>query len=63
MLWRSTEMSIPREPIQVQFVRISHVPKCPYMEESLDILRNASVCTLKHNVFGPEVTLLSMTIS
>lgn len=63
MLWRSAEISFPREPLRVQCVQISHVQIFPDMEESLEIFRKASVCTLKCNVFGREVLFLSTGIS
>lgn len=59
MLWGSVGLSFPGESLQVPFAQVSPVQICPYMEESLEIFKNASVCTLKYNVFGPEVLLLS----
>ena len=63
MLWRSIEISFPREPLQVQCVQISHVQIFPDMEESSEIFQKASVCTVKYNVFGLEVLFLSTGIS
>lgn len=57
------KVSSPGESLQVPFAQVSPVRICPYMEESLDTSKNASVCTLKYNIFGPEVLLLSTRIN
>lgn len=45
------KVSFPGESLQVPFAQVSPVQICPYMEESLDMSKNASVCTLKYNIF------------